>query len=135
MKISAVGKCIEQRFASKYYNEVSIGIDLFAADLQSGIARVFDGAAPVGKFINKERIVCNPNAELLFICDKKKSILKTKDFICGIDDAISYISQYMTLRTGDLLFVPAKDTNSIISIGNVYSAFLDDVEVLCFIIK
>lgn len=114
VKINKVGKYIEQKFAHKYYDEVSLGIDFTARDLQASLkekglpwekAKAFDQSAVVGDFFSK--------TELINLEDTSFELLKngevvqkgsTSQMIWSIDELISHISKYFTLKTGDLIF-------------------------------
>lgn len=114
VKINKVGKYIEQKFAHKYYDEVSLGIDFTARDLQTSLkekglpwekAKAFDQSAVVGDFFSK--------TELTNLEDTSFELLKngevvqkgsTSQMIWSIDELISHISKYFTLKTGDLIF-------------------------------
>lgn len=114
VKIKKVGKHIAQQFANKYFDEVSLGIDFTARDLQSSLkekglpwekAKGFDGAAVVGKWINKEKY---ENLDRLgFSLLKNGEIVQNGDtslMLWKINELISYVSTYFTLKKGDILF-------------------------------
>jgi len=114
VKIKKVGKHIAQQFAHKYYDEVSLGIDFTARDLQSSLkakglpwekAKGFDGAAVVGKWIAKEKY---ENLDRLgFSLLKNGEIVQNGDtslMLWKINELISYVSTYFTLKKGDILF-------------------------------
>lgn len=114
VKIKKVGKHIAQQFAHKYYDEVSLGIDFTARDLQSSLkakglpwekAKGFDGAAVVGKWIPKEKY---ENLDRLgFSLLKNGEIVQNGDtslMLWKINELISYVSTYFTLKKGDILF-------------------------------
>lgn len=113
VKISKNGKYIQERFARKYYNEVSVGIDFTARDIQNRlkekglpweIAKAFDGSAAVGRFIPADGInLSNLDFELKINGNTVQSG-NTKDMIFSIDRMIEYVSGYITLNIGDLLF-------------------------------
>lgn len=114
IKISRLGKSISEKFAHRYYDEVTVGIDITARDLQvklsaAGlsweISKCFDGAAPVGKFIPVSN-VCNINALDFSLDINGRTVQKgnTSDMIFGFDKIVSYVSQFFTLKTGDLIF-------------------------------
>jgi len=114
VRINRLGKNIEERFAHRYYNEVGLGIDFTARDLQQqckekGLpwekAKAFDGSAPLGGFINvtDQLDLNNINLELK-LNGETKQVGNTKDMIFSIDKIIAYISQYFTLKIGDLIF-------------------------------
>ena len=114
LKISRLGKHIEERFASRYYQELTIGIDLTARDLQKEckkngrpweIAKGFDDSAPLGEFVSKEDY---PNLyDLNFSLTKNDKVVQqgnTKDLIFNFEQLIAYISRFITLKIGDLIF-------------------------------
>jgi 2-keto-4-pentenoate hydratase/2-oxohepta-3-ene-1,7-dioic acid hydratase in catechol pathway len=114
VKINKLGKHINERFAHKYYNEVTVGIDFTARDVQAeckakGLpwekAKAFDGSALVGKFITKEKL--KDVNSIVMEMHKNGEIVQegnTKDMVFTIDKLIAYISQYFTLKIGDLIF-------------------------------
>jgi 2-keto-4-pentenoate hydratase/2-oxohepta-3-ene-1,7-dioic acid hydratase in catechol pathway len=112
LKISKAGKYIQPEFASKYYEEISLGIDFTARDLQSNlksnghpweIAKAFDSSAVIGDFISKSEFdVTNIQFEMLKngeIAQKGNSA----DMIYSIDQIIAEVSKYFTLKTGDII--------------------------------
>ncbi len=114
VKVCKNGKYIQSKFAHKYYNEMSVGIDFTARDLQKKlkdkgmpweISKAFDASASVGSFlpISKETNVQNLNFELK-LNDKTVQTGNTSDMIFHINDIIEYVSQYITLNIGDLIF-------------------------------
>ena len=113
VKINKVGKHIASRFASKYYDEIGLGIDFTARDIQAqckekGLpwekAKAFDGSAIVGEFYPKSEFdLENLSFQLL----KNEHIVQdgnTQAMLWKIDELISYVSQYFTLKKGDILF-------------------------------
>jgi 2-keto-4-pentenoate hydratase/2-oxohepta-3-ene-1,7-dioic acid hydratase in catechol pathway len=114
VKINKLGKHINERFAHKYYNEVTVGIDFTARDVQAeckakGLpwekAKAFDGSALVGKFIAKDKL--KDVNSIVMEMHKNGEIVQegnTKDMVFTIDKLIAYISQYFTLKIGDLIF-------------------------------
>lgn len=114
VKIKKVGKHIQKQFAHKYYNEVSLGIDFTARDLQTKLknkglpwekAKGFDGAAVVGKWIDKKKYENLDN--LSFSLLKNKEIVQdghTSLMLWKIDDIIAYVSTYFTLKKGDIIY-------------------------------
>lgn len=114
IKIKKVGKHIARQFAHKYYDEIGLGIDFTARDLQSKLkakglpwekAKGFDGAAVIGKWMTKEKYenIDNLGFSLLkngeFVQNGDTSLMLWK-----IDELISYVSTYFTLKKGDILF-------------------------------
>jgi 2-keto-4-pentenoate hydratase/2-oxohepta-3-ene-1,7-dioic acid hydratase in catechol pathway len=114
VKINKVGKYIDKKFAHKYYDEIGLGIDFTARDLQSTLkakglpwekAKAFDGAAVIGKWIDKKEI---ENIDALnFSLKKNEEIVQngnTSHMLWKIDELIEYVSKYFTLKIGDIIF-------------------------------
>lgn len=113
VKINKVGKHISPKFAHKYYETIGLGIDFTARDVQAqckekGLpwekAKAFDGSAIVGQFFPKEEFDLN---NLSFQLQKNDEIVQdgnTSSMLWKIDELISYVSQYFTLKKGDLIF-------------------------------
>ena len=113
VKINRVGKYIDTKFAHKYYDEIGLGIDFTDRELQSKLktkglpwekAKAFDGSAVIGKFFNKEKFDLN---NLPFQLQKNNEIVQdgnTKNMLWKIDELIAYVSQYFTLKKGDVIF-------------------------------
>lgn len=114
VKINKVGKYIEPKFAHKYYDEISVGIDFTARDLQTKLkekglpwekAKAFDGSAVIGDFLPKTLFSSVEN--LTFeLTNNGKTVQKgnTDLMIWKIDELISFASQYFTLKIGDVIF-------------------------------
>ncbi len=113
VKINKVGKHIDQKFAHKYYDQVGLGIDFTARDVQSqckekGLpwekAKAFDGSAVIGEFYSKDEF----DLEYLnFQLKKNDEVVQdgnTNAMLWNIDALISYVSQYFTLKKGDVIF-------------------------------
>ncbi|MBT8305839.1 MAG: fumarylacetoacetate hydrolase family protein [Maribacter sp.] len=114
VKICKVGKHIDTRYAHKYYNEVSLGIDFTARDLQSELkqqglpwekAKGFDGSAVIGKWLPKTNFKdLNSLSFSLYKNDKLVQNGNTSLMLWKIDELIAYVSQFFTLKKGDILF-------------------------------
>ena len=114
VKINKVGKYIDEKFAHKYYDEIGLGIDFTARDIQDkckekGLpwekAKAFDGSAVIGKFIPKEDLGDLNNLE--FSLQKNNVLVQngnTNAMLWKIDELIAYVSQFFTLKKGDVLF-------------------------------
>ena len=113
VKINKVGKYIDAKFAHKYYDEIGLGIDFTARDIQAqckekGLpwekAKAFDGSAVVGKFYPKGQFDLD---NLQFQLIKNDSVVQdgnTESMLWKIDELIAYVSKYFTLKKGDLIF-------------------------------
>jgi 2-keto-4-pentenoate hydratase/2-oxohepta-3-ene-1,7-dioic acid hydratase in catechol pathway len=135
VKINKVGKYIEPKFANKYYDEISVGIDFTARDLQQKLkdkglpwekAKAFDGSAVIGEFVSKEKFqsVDNLNFELTnngkVVQSGNSSLMLWK-----IDELIATISQYFTLKIGDIIFTGTPEGVAQVKPNDVLEGFLD----------
>ncbi len=145
IKMSRAGKHIEPEFAHKYYEEIGIGIDFTARDIQAkckekGLpwekAKSFDGSAPIGNFVNKRTFTDLNNINFLLTINGK-SVQKgnTKDLLFSFDKVISYISKFVTLKTGDLIFTGTPEGVGEVKKGDVLEAFIEKESLLKFEIK
>ena len=114
VKINKVGKYIDKKFAHKYYNEIGLGIDFTARDLQNTLkekglpwekAKSFDGAAVIGNWLPKSNFknIDNINFEL-FKNETSVQTGNTSQMLWKIDELIEYVSKYFTLKIGDIIF-------------------------------
>lgn len=113
VRISRLGKNIEERFAHRYYNEVSVGIDFTARDLQAvckdkglpwEIAKAFDGSAPVGKMVGLEGLEVQNLEIALEKNGSEVQSVNTGEMLFTVDAIIAYVSRFFTLKIGDLIF-------------------------------
>jgi 2-keto-4-pentenoate hydratase/2-oxohepta-3-ene-1,7-dioic acid hydratase in catechol pathway len=141
IRINRVGKCIEERFAHRYYNEVGLGVDFTARDIQhkqsaAGLpweaAKSFDHSAAISpEFFPIETIDDIQN--LNFRCDLNGQPVQygaTSDMIFTIDRLISYVSQFVTLKIGDLLFTGTPAGVGALKIGDRLEGFLEDKRLI-----
>lgn len=143
IKINKTGKHIQQKFAHKYYDEVTVGIDFTARDLQNKLkekalpwekAKAFDGSAVVGEFINKSFF--NSLENINFELKKNNTTVQqgnTSLMLWKVDEIIAYVSQYFTLKTGDLIFTGTPKGVSTIQKDDVLEGFLESKK--CFEIQ
>ena len=140
LKINKVGKNIQKRFAHSYFSEIGIGIDFTARDLQNIskqqglpwlIAKGFDNAAPIGKFIRKDALKdpqkINFHLDVNGITVQKSN---SGEMIFPFDDIISYISHFITLKTGDLIFTGTPSGVGPVKIGDKLEAYIEDEKLL-----
>lgn len=145
LKINKPGKNIQTQFAHKYYNEIGIGIDFTARDIQAeckknGLpwekAKAFDGAAPIGKFLDKKQFTDEKNINFhLKINGNNVQEGNTRDLLFSFDTIIAYISKYFTLRTGDLIYTGTPEGVGPVKIGDRLEAYIEDQKLLDFEIK
>ena len=114
VKINKVGKHIDKSFSHKYYDEIGLGIDFTARDIQSNLkekghpwekSKAFDNSCMVGNFLKKEKL--EDISKIEFSLKKNNEIVQSgcsNDMLWKIDELISYVSQYFTLKIGDLIF-------------------------------
>ena len=140
IRINRVGKKIQEQFATKYYSEIGLGIDFTARDLQSTqkqkglpweIAKAFDGSAPIGEFISKEKL--KDLKDLNFSLKKNGKIIQEGNsslMIYNIDQIIHYISQFFTLKVGDLIYTGTPAGVGKVVIGDVLEGFIEGNKML-----
>ena len=133
-------KNIDEKFAHKYYSEISLGIDLTARDLQQRLkakglpwerAKAFDASAPLGKFIPLATLN-NPN-DINFrlnINGIEKQNGSSLNMIFSVDQLIAHISKFMTLKIGDLIFTGTPSGVGPISIGDHIEGYIESQKVL-----
>ena len=145
VKINRVGKNISERFAHKYYSEIGLGIDFTARDLQKKckekghpweIAKSFEGSAPLSKeFIDKSTLDL---ADLKFSLTQNGTQVQlgsTKDMIFNIDQLIAYVSQFMTLKKGDLIYTGTPAGVGPIAIDDELKGFIGEKEMFMVRVK
>lgn len=136
VKIDRVGKNIAEKFAHKYYSEIGLGIDFTARDLQAEckknghpweIAKAFEGSAGISnEFISKSELDIS---NLSFSMKQNGSTVQqgsAADMIFSIDTIISYISKFMTLKKGDLIYTGTPSGVGPIQIGDTLSGYIGD---------
>lgn len=146
VKINRVGKYIEEKYAHKYYNEIGLGIDFTARDLQQKLkekglpwekAKGFDGAAVIGeKWIDKNSIsnLNNINFSLLKNNEPVQTG-NTGDMLWKIDELISYVSQYFTLKIGDIIFTGTPEGVGKVEVNDVLTGLIEDKQLFSIQVK
>lgn len=145
LKISKMGRHIAPEFANRYYDEIGIGIDFTARDLQAKFkekglpwekAKAFDNSAPLGKFLPKTQFA-GMNAISFHLDVNGKTVQKgnTKDLLFSFDQLIAHISQFFTLKTGDLIFTGTPEGVGPVKTGDRLEAFIGENKLLDFEIK
>ncbi|MFN0047812.1 MAG: fumarylacetoacetate hydrolase family protein [Cytophagales bacterium] len=145
VKIDKEGKFIEEKFAHKYYQEIGLGIDFTARDLQNELkakglpwelAKGFNGSAPISNFIAKSQLQTLQDIQFsLHINNEEKQIGDTADMIFTIDYLISFISKYFTLKKGDLLFTGTPSGVGAVKIGDRLVGKLKNIEMFNFEVR
>ena len=143
IKINRLGKAISPQFSHKYYDEIGLGIDFTARDIQNKLkkdslpwekSKSFDGSALIGNWINKKNIDNLNNLE--FRLTKNGDIVQkgnTSEMIWKIDELISKISKFFTLKIGDIIFTGTPSGVGRVNENDKLVGYINDKE--CFSIK
>lgn len=145
VKINRLGKCIQEKFAHLYYEEIGLGVDFTARDIQQQciqagnpweIAKAFDGSAVVGKFLPKNQFqdLHNLNFHLL-LNDQKVQQGNSGDMLFTIDQIIAHVSRFMTLKTGDIIFTGTPMGVGPVHINDHLQGFLEGQKLFDFYVK
>ena len=145
VKLCKNGKFIQEKYAHKYYDEISLGIDFTARDVQDQqkkkglpweIAKAFDGSAAVGNFVplNETTVLMDLDFQLK-LNDNVVQDGHTRDMIFPIDDIIAYVSRYFTLNIGDLIFTGTPAGVGPVQVDDTVEGYLQGNKVLEVIIK
>ncbi|NNC86173.1 MAG: fumarylacetoacetate hydrolase family protein [Bacteroidia bacterium] len=145
IKINKMGKKIQPQFAHKYYNEVSVGIDFTARDVQKQLkekglpwekAKAFDSSAPVGSFVSLSKFKSIDNISFsLKLNGELKQEGNTSNMLFKVNELISYVSSFVTLKKGDLLFTGTPEGVGPVAINDHLEAFIEDEQLLSFNVK
>ena len=145
VKIDRLGKNIAPKFAHRYYNEITVGIDFTARDLQRQckekghpweIAKAFDNSAPVGRMVAKTNFHDLQNINFrLEINGKTVQQGNTKDMIFTVDQIIAHVSRFFTLKNGDLIYTGTPQGVGPVKIGDHLQAYLENELTLDFKVK
>ena len=141
IRINKMGKQIQDKFARNYFNEIGLGIDFTARDLQLNLkekglpwelAKAFDGSAPLGNFIPTDEIDL---ADIAFSLTKNGNTVQsghTSQMIFSFEKIVSFVSQYFTLKVGDLIYTGTPAGVGKVSIGDKLEGFIgDDLMLSC----
>ncbi len=145
LKVSKEGKHIAQKFASAYFDAIGLGIDFTARDIQQKhkekglpweLAKAFDNSAPVSKFIPKSEFRDLGNLNIrLDLNDNTVQEGNTKDLLFSFEYIIAFVSQYITLKKGDLIFTGTPKGVGKVNIGDHLCGYLEDQKLLDFYIR
>lgn len=145
VKIHKVGKHIDKKFAGKYYNEIGLGIDFTARDVQSYLkgkglpwekAKSFDGSAVIGQWLPKSEFKDVDNIN--FSLQKNGNLVQngnTSYMLWKIDEIIEYVSKYFTLKIGDIIFTGTPAGVGKVEPEDVLTGFIEDKQLLSVTIK
>ena len=145
IKINKVGKHIDKSFSHKYYDEIGLGIDFTARDIQSNLkekghpwekSKAFDNSCMVGKFLKKEKLEDISKIEFSLI--KNNELVQSgcsNDMLWKIDELISYVSQYFTLKIGDLIFTGTPSGVSKVESGDILEGYISSIKMFTLKVK
>ena|ERR1035437_1172797 len=145
LHICKVGKYIQERYAHTYYDAIGTGIDFTARDLQQKckekglpweMAKAFDGSAPISEFIPKESFASLDDLNIrLDLNETTVQDGSSKDMIFTFDQVIAYISQFLTLKIGDLIFTGTPAGVGPVKLNDRLEVFLDGRKMMDFKVK
>ena len=140
VRVCRLGKSISERFASRYYDAVTVGIDFTARDLlrklsQQGLpwdmSKSFDGAAALGEWVSKDKFLDIQRLRFhLDVNGETKQEGCTSDMIYKVDEIISYISRFFTLKTGDLIYTGCPTSGFPVHINDRLEGYIEERKVL-----
>ena len=145
VKINRIGKHIDRKFARKYYDEIGLGIDFTARDLQTKLkekglpwekAKAFDGAAVIGNFLSKSDFKDIDNIN--FRLEKNGKVQQTGNtslMLWKIDTLIEYISKYFTLKIGDIIFTGTPSGVEKVNSNDILKGFIEEKELFSIKVK
>ena len=145
IKINKVGKHIDKSFSHKYYEEIGLGIDFTARDIQSNLkekghpwekSKAFDNSCMVGNFLKKEKL--EDISKIEFSLKKNNEIVQSgcsNDMLWKIDELISYVSQYFTLKIGDLIFTGTPSGVSKVESGDILEGYISSIKMFTLKVK
>ena len=145
VRINRIGKHIDKKFAYKYYDEIGLGIDFTARDLQKELkenglpwekAKAFDGSAVIGNFIDKEQFTDINNIE--FSLKKNGKTVQNGNsmlMMWKIDALIEYISKYFTLKIGDVIFTGTRAGVGSVKADDVLTGYIGKTEMFSIKVK
>ena len=145
IKINKVGKHIDKSFSHKYYDEIGLGIDFTARDIQSNLkekghpwekSKAFDNSCMVGNFLKKEKL--EDISKIEFSLKKNNEIVQSgcsNDMLWKIDELISYVSQYFTLKIGDLIFTGTPSGISKVESGDILEGYISSIKMFMLKVK
>ena len=144
VRINKLGKSIPARFAHRYYDAITVGIDFTARDMQRAfieagapweLSKGFDGSAVLGEFRSVEQHDIDNVPFSLTIDDKVVQSATTAEMLFNVDEIIAYISRFCTLKTGDLIFTGTPAGSGPVAIGTHLKGFIGEEKVLDFHVR
>ena len=145
VRINKVGKYIDVKFAHNYYDEIGLGIDFTARDLQSKLkdkglpwekAKAFDGSAVIGNFLSKKDFSSTENINFE-LKSNGNTVQKgnTSHMLWKIDELIAYVSQYFTLKIGDIIFTGTPEGVAKVKPNDILEGFIENKKLFRIQVK
>lgn len=145
VRINKVGKYIDTKFANNYYDEIGLGIDFTARDLQAKLkekglpwekAKAFDGSAVIGNFLSKKNFQSTENINFE-LRNNGNSVQKgnTSHMLWKIDELISYVSQFFTLKIGDILFTGTPEGVARVRSNDILEGYIEEKKIFRIQVK
>jgi acylpyruvate hydrolase len=145
LKVCKEGKHISEKFAANYYDEIGLGVDFTARDIQSRhkekglpweLAKAFDGSAPISSFLPKSDFKDIYNIDFhLDINGETKQSGNTNMLLFSFESIIAFVSQYITLKKGDLIFTGTPAGVGKVNVGDHLEGYIGDNKLLDFFVK
>ncbi|MGZ3873998.1 MAG: fumarylacetoacetate hydrolase family protein [Mucilaginibacter sp.] len=145
LKISKEGKHIGEQFAQNYFEEIALGVDFTARDIQSKhkekglpweLAKAFDASAPVSSFVPKKQFDDLRNLKFkLNVNEQTRQTGNTSNMLFSFEYIIAFVSKYITLKKGDLIFTGTPQGVAKVSVGDRLEGYLEDLKMLDFYVK
>jgi len=145
LKISKEGKNVSEKFASSYFDEIGLGIDFTARDIQARhkekglpweLAKAFDNSAPISNFVPKSKFADLYSLNFkLDINGQPRQVGNTRDLLFSFEKIVAFVSGYITLKKGDLIFTGTPPGVSKVNIGDHLEGYLEGEKMLDFYIK
>ncbi|GGD25425.1 fumarylacetoacetate hydrolase family protein [Flavobacterium orientale] len=145
VRINKVGKYIDAKFASNYYDEIGLGIDFTARDLQAKLkekglpwekAKAFDGSAVIGSFLSRKNF--NSIENINFELRNNGNVVQkgnTSHMLWKIDELISYVSQFFTLKIGDIIFTGTPEGVAKVKPNDILEGFIEEQKLFRIQVK
>jgi acylpyruvate hydrolase len=145
LKISKEGKHISEKFAPNYFDEIALGVDFTARDIQQRhkekglpweLAKAFDNSAPVSKFLPKTQFADMHNLNFkLDVNGEARQVGNTSNMLFSFEYIIAFVSKYITLKKGDLVFTGTPQGVAKVNVGDRLEGYLEDHKLLDFYVK
>src|SRR6195952_2277409 len=145
LKISKEGKHISEKFAQNYFEEIALGVDFTARDIQQRhkekglpweLAKGFDGSAPISNFLPKSQFADMYDLNFkLDVNGETRQVGSTKDLLFKFEFIIAFVSKYITLKKGDLIYTGTPQGVAKVNIGDRLEGYLENQKMLDFYVK